>query len=140
MSPRHPIRSPLIIAAAVLCLAGTSGCLRRTITFNTEPQGAAITLNDEQIGTSPVSVDVNWYGDYDIVARKDGYQTLSTHQRIPAPWYDLPPFDLFAEILPIKIHDRHEVALALEEAKPVDRETLIGRAEEVRDQTLFSAE
>ena len=86
------------------------GCVRRTVTINTDPQGARVILNDEEVGTSPVSVDFTWYGDYDVIIRHEAYETLHTHKRIKAPWYQVPPIDFFAEaFVPFTIHDRHEM-------------------------------
>ena len=50
-----------------------AGCVRRTLMVRTEPEGARVFLNDYEVGTSPVSVDFTWYGDYDVIVRKDGY-------------------------------------------------------------------
>ncbi|MCP4263659.1 MAG: PEGA domain-containing protein, partial [Planctomycetes bacterium] len=52
----------LVISLSVSLLL--SGCVERKLTINTEPQGALVILNDEEIGTSPVTVSFEWYGDY----------------------------------------------------------------------------
>ncbi|GMU24615.1 MAG: hypothetical protein AMXMBFR13_46890 [Phycisphaerae bacterium] len=118
----------------------TAGCVRRTVTINTDPQGAVVTLNDEVVGTSPVSVDFTWYGDYDVILRKEGYETLKTHYRLDAPWYQIPPIDFVAETLvPVTIHDQHELSFALEPEKPIDREALIKDATTIRDRALYEA-
>ncbi len=119
----------------------SSGCVRRTLTINTEPQGALLWLNDEEIGRTPVSVDFLWYGDYDVVARLDGYQTLTTHHEVECPWYELPGIDLVAEALyPGRIHDTHTMEFALEPAEPADREGLLERAKELRAQISDATE
>jgi len=84
-----------------LCLAAIllAGCVERTLTINTEPQGAVVVLNDQEIGVSPVTVPFNWYGDYWVRAGKEGYETLNTHRRLKAPLIDYPPFDFFAQVL-----------------------------------------
>jgi hypothetical protein len=133
--------------AKVMLLAGLaagftlpqSGCVRRTMIIRTEPEGARITLNDEEIGTSPVAVDFTWYGDYDVICRKDGYETLQTHQRIDAPWYQIPVIDFFTEVLwPFTIHDRQEMSFVMEPAKEVNRPELIDRAKEFRERAIFA--
>ncbi|HOQ88291.1 MAG TPA: PEGA domain-containing protein [Phycisphaerae bacterium] len=127
-----------ILAAAVLA-GGLTGCVRRTVTIRTDPQGATVHLNDQTIGTTPVSTDFTWYGDYDVVIRKEGYQTLSTHERIDAPWYELPGLDFISEVLvPWTIHDQRELTYTLEPAKPVDAEQLLEEAKQMRDRTLYS--
>src|SRR2546430_16093739 len=89
---------------------GASGCIERTVTIRTEPDQALVYLNDDEVGRSPVTVPFTWYGDYDIVIRKEGYETLKTHHRIRTPWYELPGIDFITETLvPLRIHDHHEL-------------------------------
>ena len=140
MSRRH--ESPRTFnGPAVLCtllVLVCSGCVRRTLTINTEPQGATVFLNDEEIGPTPVSRDFLWYGDYDVIIRKDGYETLQTHWKIKAPWYDHSPFDFFAEVLwPGEIHDEYSTSYTLRPAEPIDVDAVISRARELRDRALF---
>ena len=66
--------SYLVVALAVL--AGLTGCVRRTIRITTEPPHALVYLNDQEIGRSAVTTDFIWYGDYDVIVRKEGYKTL----------------------------------------------------------------
>jgi hypothetical protein len=115
-----------------------TGCVRRTLTINTEPQGALIFLNDEEVGRSPVSTDFLWYGDYDVIARLEGYETLATHHFIKAPWYQKPGIDFFSEILyPGKIHDQRSADFTLEPEVTPDRNELLERASEFKERSLF---
>ena len=68
-----------LVTSLLLC-----GCVERRLTINTKPQGALVTLNDEEIGESPVTVNFNWYGDYCVRISKEGYETLNTHQDLKA--------------------------------------------------------
>jgi len=52
-----------LLAALGIAALLLTGCVERKLTINTEPAGAMVTLNDEQIGESPVTVTFNWYGD-----------------------------------------------------------------------------
>ncbi|MBN1513212.1 MAG: PEGA domain-containing protein [Phycisphaerae bacterium] len=135
-------RTFLVVGAVGLVLAGAGiGCVRRTLTINTDPQGALVYLNDAEVGRTPVSVDFLWYGDYDVIVRKEGYATLQTDERINEPWYQVPPFDFFAEVLwPGRIHDQRSVSYVLEPAVAPDREELLQRAEALRDETLYEAD
>jgi hypothetical protein len=115
--------------------------VRRTLTINSDPQGALVYLNDAEVGRTPVSVDFLWYGEYDVILRKEGYATLQTSERIPEPWYQIPPIDFFAEVCwPGQIHDQHAVAYALEPAVPPDREELLQRAEALRAEALYETD
>src|SRR5205809_7433298 len=101
--------SRLTMVALLAIAAWLPGCVERTMKITTNPPGARVFLNDEEIGVSPVKTAFLWYGDYDIVIRKAGYKTLRTNYRIDPPWHQIPPIDLFTEcFLPGTIKDEHE--------------------------------
>jgi hypothetical protein len=111
------------------------GCVERRLTINTEPQGARVLLNDEEIGTTPVTVSFSWYGDYNVTARKEGFDTLKTHRLLKGPWYDGFPFDFFAQvIIPARIVDSYEWTFELSPKKLPTRDELINKAEELKGQ------
>ncbi|MHC4460293.1 MAG: PEGA domain-containing protein [Planctomycetota bacterium] len=118
-----------LIAATIL-----GGCVERNLTINTQPQGALVVLNDEEIGTSPVTVSFEWYGDYDVRISKEGFETLKTHRNLKAPWYDNFPFDFFAWLNPERIVDEYEWTFDLAPKKVISREALIQNAEELKEQ------
>ena len=84
---KRQIRFCLYTTAVCHCLI-VSGCLERQLTIKTNPAAALVELNDEEIGVSPVTVNFNWYGDYNVRISKEGYETLKTHRRLKGPWYD----------------------------------------------------
>ena len=113
----------------------TSGCIERELKIDTTPQGAMVTLNDEEIGQTPVAVSFNWYGDYYVRIAKDGYETLNTHKMLKAPWYDHFPFDFFVGVLwPQRIVDSYEWTFELKEKKEMTREELLQKAQEIQKQ------
>jgi len=119
----------------VLCLAAVllTGCVERRLTIHTEPQGAIVTLNDQEIGVSPVTVPFNWYGDYWVRISKDGYETLNTHRKLKAPLHDYPPFDFFAEILyPGRIVNTYEWTFDLAIKEYPTRDELIEQGQSLR--------
>ncbi|MGD2094162.1 MAG: PEGA domain-containing protein [Phycisphaerales bacterium] len=121
----------------VCLIAGSllAGCVERKLTINTEPQGALVLLNDEEIGASPVTVSFEWYGDYWVRISKEGYETLNTHRPLKGPWYDGFPFDFFAQIAsPERIVDSYEWTFELEPKKQISREELIKNAETLKKQ------
>ncbi len=129
-----------LAALVVLACLGT-GCVRRTLTLNSDPQGARVFLNDDEIGTSPVSVDFTWYGTYDVILRKDGYESLKTSHRIEPPWYQWLVVDFVTEVLlPIDFHDKQEATFTLEPARPIDHQTLREEAAQFRERALFTPE
>jgi len=128
----------MMIAAGVALAGLLTGCVRRTLLVRTEPPGARVFLNDQEVGTSPVSVDFTWYGDYDVIIRKEGYETLKTSHTLQPPWYQLPLIDFVAEVLvPFTIHDQREAEFTLQPATEIDTAELLKDAEELREQALY---
>jgi hypothetical protein len=126
--------SALIIAGLIMSLL-LGGCVERRLTINTEPQGAIVVLNDEEIGISPVTVSFEWYGDYDVRISKEGFETLKTHRKLKGPWYDHFPFDFFAGVLnPKRIVDSYEWTFTLAKQREPEREELIEDALELKKQ------
>ena len=130
-----------LLTLFLACAATLAGCVERTITINTEPQGAQVILNDEEIGISPVTVAFEWYGDYNVTIRKDGFETLKTHRSLKAPWYDAFPFDFFAGVLSSdRAVDAYEWTFQLEQKKPVPRDQLIQNAHALKQQLTDTTE
>ena len=117
-------------------LVGAAGCVERKLTINTNPAGAQVFLNDEEIGVSPVTASFNWYGDYNITIRKQGCETLQTHRKLQAPLHDYFPFDFVTQILyPGRIVDSYEWSFDLKPQKEVGRQELINAAEQLSKQS-----
>ena len=130
-------RRKVAFAICLLLFVGAAGCVRRTLTVRTEPGGALVYLNDEEVGRSPVSVPFTWYGDYDILVRKSGYEPLRTHARVWPPWYQVPPLDLVSEaLIPVTLHDRHELSFTLQQQRHPTTQQLLQRAVALRERTL----
>src|SRR5271165_6136597 len=102
--------------SALLILAcAFPGCVERTLSVQTEPSGALVRLNDSELGRTPVQRDFTWYGTYDVVIRKDGYETLKTKAEVIAPWYEWVPFDLISAVVPFNIKDERVLKYKLTE-------------------------
>jgi hypothetical protein len=124
----------LLVACLIASLL-LSGCVERRLTINTEPSGAIVVLNDEEIGTSPVTTSFEWYGDYDVRISKEGFETLKTHRNLKRPWYDWFPFDFFAQIVnPNRTVDSYEWSFTLTPRTEPNREELIRDAAKLRKQ------
>jgi hypothetical protein len=124
----------VLIVAGLIAAIILGGCVERKLTINTDPQEALVVLNDEEIGTSPVTVSFEWYGDYDVRISKEGYETLKTHRNLKAPRHDAFPFDLFSLLNPKRIVDSYEWTFELAPKKEISREELIQNAEELKKQ------
>ena len=117
----------------LLCLACLSGCVRRRMTVRTNPPGAVVYVDDYQIGTTPISTNFVHYGTRKIRIVKDGYETLTVEQPIPAPWYQIPPIDFFAEtMVPHEIRDHRTLNYQLVPQRIVPPDELRARAEDLR--------
>lgn len=112
------------------------GCVERTMTITSEPSGALVYLNGEEVGRTPLTRDFVWYGNYDVQVRHEGHETLDTNTWVVAPWWQWPPFDLFAELLPVRLTDRRVLHYELAETSPadVDPDQLLDRATALRNQ------
>jgi len=123
-------RKLLLMILLLICL-GLAGCVERRLTINTNPAGAQVLLNDEDVGISPVTTSFNWYGDYNVTIRKEGCQTLNTHRKLERPWHDYPPFDFILGVLyPGQIVNSYQWSFDLEPQKEIDRTELIKAAEQ----------
>lgn len=131
---QHSHRTVAMAGAALLVLL--CGCVERSLTVRSEPLGAVVVVNDEEIGATPAKFSFLWYGDYEIILRKPGYETLTTFHRVSAPWYQYPPFDFFAEILiPGTIQDQRETPVyVLSPRIEPETDVLIQRAEQTRSE------
>jgi hypothetical protein len=109
----------------------TAGCVRRTITITTDPPAAMVWLNDREVGRSPLDVDFDYYGTYDVRLEREGYEPQMTSGDAQGPWWDVVGLDLVAELMPFTIHSRVQWHYALE---PIDDdpEALTRRARELR--------
>ncbi len=111
----------LIVAATA-----STGCTQRTITITSNPPGALVHLNDQEVGRTPVTVPFTWYGTYDVRLEAEGHQVLWTQQEARPPLWDLPGPDLIAEAIPgsrvdLKWHFELQPKAQMDTANVVDR-------------------
>lgn len=119
------------------------GCLERTIIVTSEPPGAVVWLNDQEIGRTPVEVDFTFYGNYDVRLHKEGFEPLVTNRSAKAPIYEMPGFDVVGEAVPTKIATRlqwhFDMVPLPEQQEGADhtalRTGLLNRASSLRTQT-----
>jgi len=124
----------LFLALSVLMVAG--GCVERIITVTSDPAGAVVWLNDEEVGATPVTTHFTWYGDYDVVVRREGYETLHTSRETPTPVWQWPGLDLFFECFwPFELVDEHTWHFDLTLSTPGDPEVLIRSALDLQAET-----
>lgn len=126
------------VGSVVTLLLATTGCVHRSLTVVTDPPGALVYMNDQEIGRSPVTRGFVWYGFYDVDIRMPGYESIKTVTPVIAPWWQCPPIDFFAEALPLT--DHHELSYTLKPPDPKNTspEELARRGAAYRDQLAVS--
>jgi len=130
--PRLRLRG-LVVLAAVVWLGALPGCVQRRLMIRSNPPGALVYVDDYEIGTTPVSTDFTYYGTRKIRLVKDGYETLTVLQPVPAPWYEIPPLDFFSEnLVPGEIRDRRVLTYQLRPQMVVPTDQLLQRAQGLR--------
>ncbi len=134
MLKKKEIVGVTLISVVAVVLSAT-GCVRRTMTITTDPPQAFVYLNGQEVGKSTITTDFTFYGDYNVTIRKQGYETLKTNWQIDPPWYQVVPFDFFAEVLwPGMIHDEHQRHFILSPLQEKSVEELAERANEMKAQ------
>ena len=124
------------LAGVITGVLVTAGCVERKLTIVTEPKEAVVWLNDEEVGTTPVTVNFNWYGDYAVRIEKPGYEIVNTHREMERPLHDKFPFDFFAEVLwPKKIVDDYTWTFELKPYQQASPEELIKSAQDMQKRT-----
>ena len=124
-----PMRANLILLALLVVLS--SGCVRRTIMITSEPPGVLVWVNDREVGRTPVDIDFEYYGVYDVRLELAGYEPMMTSGEAAPPWWDGVGMDFFAELVPADLHSEvrwhYDLAPLME-----DREALVDRADRLR--------
>jgi hypothetical protein len=124
-----------LAALGVAAIVVLPGCVERRYTIRTNPPGALVYVNGEELGPSPVSQSYTYYGPREIVLVADGQQTQKIIQPVDAPWYDNVLTDFFTEnLLPFTIRDEREFAYEMTPATSPAVGDLVGRAEAMRGQ------
>lgn len=112
-----------LFVAPVLVLIGVAGagCVQRTISITSQPEGALVYLNDEEVGRTPLEVPFTFYGTYDVRLEAEGHQPLWTTAEAKPPFWEHPGPDLIAEAIPnaksnVKWHFEMEPAAPVDDA------------------------
>ena len=135
------MKKTLIVLLLLATGVALTGCVERRIYLRSEPAGADVYLDGEYVGQTreedhpdgPMYVNFIYYGQREWVMRMEGFETESGTIDLSVPWYQIPPFDFFAEVLmPFNIVDEHEVEAKLKPARPANPEELAEAARRYR--------
>lgn len=126
------MKSLTLITLCVL-FAAQLGCVQRRLTVRSNPPGALVYIDDVEVGTTPVSIPFTYYGTRTVRLEKDRFKTVEVQQKINAPWYQIPPLDLFAELMsPREIRDEREVKVDMQPLEPTNETEVLERANQIR--------
>ncbi len=107
------------------------------MTVRSNPPGAMLYVDDQQIGVTPVATDFVYYGTRKFKLVKNGYETMTTYQKIEAPWYQVPPLDFFSEnVNPREIRDERVINFQLRPKRIVPTAELLSRAGNLRNSSI----
>jgi len=121
-----------ILVGLALLVTGPVGCVERTLQVTSDPPGALVYMSGVEIGRTPVTRSFTWYGDYEIVLRREGYETLKTHYKLTPPLYEIPPFDLLSELAPWTYRDQRAAHFSLTPRTELSEQQLIDQANLLR--------
>jgi PEGA domain len=128
-------RLPILGAALAFALATISGCVDRRFVIESDPPGAIVYLNDKWVGPTPVDQSFTYYGKYRFVFARDGYEILTTDEKICTPWWSYFPLEFVVESLyPGVIRDHRTIHKQLEPRQETTAQDILGRAEQLRAQ------
>lgn len=128
-------RGPLVLLL-FFGVSLVSGCVERRYTVRTDPPGATIIVNGEEIGPSPASRSFYYYGHREITMIKDGYETQTVIQPVNAPWWDNYFTEFFTEnFVPYHLRDEREFQYKLTPAVSPPEGELRDRAEALRSES-----
>lgn len=125
-----------------LAAMALGGCVRRSIEVTSEPAGAMVWLNNEQVGRTPCETDFKFYGTYDVRVVLEGYEPIATSRVAETPLYEQPGPDLLVAALPLnnRITWHFDLKPAAETVNKLQAEKdVVGRARELRSKAAAGA-
>ncbi|MFT3785537.1 MAG: PEGA domain-containing protein [Tepidisphaeraceae bacterium] len=128
-------RSIALLISGVLVVMSGGGCVRRKLSVTSQPEGALVTIDGVEAGRTPFETDFTWYGFHEVEVRKEGYAPAIERRRMIAPWWQWPPFDLVAELMPWQPTDRQSMAFELKPRPEIADAELLARGSAMRRET-----
>lgn len=109
MKPQHIVLSILAILALL------TGCVERTLILRSDPPGATVVVDGDELGVAPAKLHFETYGTFEVVMSAPHYHRLRALVPVKPPWYEQIPLDFFSEaVWPGKVLDEHLVTLKLD--------------------------
>jgi hypothetical protein len=115
------VKPQRVLLSALAILALLTGCVERTLLLRSDPPGATVVVNGDEVGVAPAKLHFETYGTFEVVMSAPHCRRLRALVPVQPPWYEKLPFDFFAEILwPGSVLDEHLVTLKLEPLPEVE--------------------
>lgn len=112
------MRKILIALTYVIIMALNSGCVRRIVTINSQPEQVKVYFDRKFVGETPCDFEFFYYGTHHLELTKEGYENLNTTLRLKGPIYEYFPLSFFSEIIiPWEIINKHSYAFKLEKGE-----------------------
>lgn len=122
----------LIISLLFLSLIG---CVHRRLTINSNPAGALVRIDGEDVGYTPTSVDYTWYGTREVQLLKDGYETHTHMIDVSPPWYQRFPLDFISDnFLGTHVRDHRRFDLQMQPRQTDNSDDVVERGRSLRSE------
>ena len=111
------------LLCGAVCLLVAAGCVERKMLIRSDPPGALITLDGQELETrTPAEVPFDFGGERAVTLAVPGRRVLETTAHVADPWFTYFPLDIGAEFLwPGTIHDVQTFDYKLEAYQPLDK-------------------
>jgi hypothetical protein len=132
-----PVKKAYICMIATFCVVilpyFCQGAVRRRVTIKSNPPGALVFIDDQEIGVTPVSTSFIYYGTRKIQLVKDGYETVTVLRTFKPPWYQWAGIDFITEnLVRSEFRDERLVDFKLTPLRLKTNKELVDRGNQLR--------
>lgn len=131
------VAKQIVLLVAVVAIL--PACVRRTVEITSTPSGALVLLNDREVGRTPLTTEILYYGTYDVQLRLEGHEPINGSAEAKAPAWDWIGPDLVAELIPVDFTSRNVWHFTM---TPVDLDpaAVLLRARGLQSRTIVAEE
>ena len=107
--------------------------MQRRLQIRSQPEGARVAIDRQDVGLTPVSVPYTYYGTREIQLEKDGFKTVRVQQNLRSPWFERFPVSLLSNnFAGREIRDDRLFDFTLEPKQTISESVLLDRANDLR--------
>lgn len=94
-------------------------------------------IDGKDIGYSPASTDLTWYGTREVQILKDNYETQTQLVEISAPWYQRFPLDFISDnLLGTHVRDHRHIKMQMQPKRIDVPDEVIQRGRSLRSEAM----